>query len=128
MEHAAHAYLQEAADAYLKVAAAPDELELDHHTADDSVRGTHSGKQTQSNKAKFTASSDWDVVCPTETSRNYRRLCRGEVFEVIRARRNKIKVVRYYEVIKKKNGARYYHRKKFPSRLRKNHRAVVREL
>ena len=119
MEHAANAYLQEAADAYLKVAAVPDELESDHHTADDSVRGTHSGKQTQSNNAKFTTSSDWDVVCPTETSRNHRRLCRGEVFEVIRVRRNKIKVIRYYEVIKKKNGARYYYRKKIQSRLRK---------
>ena len=53
MKHAAHAYLQEAADAYLKVAAVPDELESDSHTADDTVRGTPSGKQTQSNKAKF---------------------------------------------------------------------------
>ncbi len=111
MEHAANAYLQEAA--------VPDELESDHHTADDSVRGAHSGKQAQSNKAKYTASSDWDVVCATETSRNHRRLCRGEVFEVIQVRRNKIKVIRYYEVIKKKNGARYYYRKKIPSRLRK---------
>ena len=110
MEHAANAYLQEAA--------VPDELESDHHTADDSVRGAHSGKQTQSNNAKFTASNDWDVVCATETSRNHRRLCRGAVFEVIRVRRNKIKVIRYYEVIKKKNGARYYYRKNIRSRLR----------
>ena len=111
MEHAANAYLQEAA--------VPDELESDHHTADDSVRGAHSGKQTQSNNANFTASNDWDVVCATETSRNHRRLCRGAVFEVIRDRRNKIKVIRYYEVIKKKNGARYYYRKKVQSQLRK---------
>ena len=47
VEYAANAYLQEAADAYLEVAAVPDELESDHHTADDSVRGTHSGKQTK---------------------------------------------------------------------------------
>ena len=105
MEHAANAYLQEAA--------VPDELESDHHTADDSVRGAHSGKQTQSDNANFTTSNDWDVVCATETSMNHRRLCRGAVFEVIRVRRNKIKVIRYYEVIKKKNGARYYYRKKF---------------
>ena len=111
MEHAANAYLQEAA--------VPDELESDHHTADDSVRGAHSGKQTQSDNANFTTSNDWDVVCATETSRNHRRLCRGEVFEVIRARRNKIKVIRYYEVIKNTNGARYYYRKKIQSRLRK---------
>ena len=91
MEHAANGYLQEAADVYLKVAAVPDELESDAHAADDCARGTHSGKQTQSNKAKFKASSDWDVVRAAEASRNHRRLCRGEVFEVIRVRRNKIK-------------------------------------
>ena len=95
MEHAANAYLQEAA--------VPDELESDHHSADDSVRGAHSGKQTQSDNANFTTSNDWDVVCATETSMNHRRLCRGEIW----ARRNKIKVIRYYEVIKQKNGARY---------------------
>ena len=95
MEHAANVYLEDAADAYLEVAAVPDELESDRHTADDSVRGTHSEKQTKSKKAKFTASSDWDVACATETAGNHRRLRRGEVFKVIQVRRHKIKVVRY---------------------------------
>jgi hypothetical protein len=105
--------MERAANAYLAVVADLDELESDNHTVDDSVRGTHYGKQSKSNEAKFTAISDWDVVCATETARHHRRLCRGEVFEVIRVRRNKIKVIRYYEVIKKKNGARHYYRKKF---------------
>ena len=91
--------------------------ESDRHTADDSVRGTHSEKQTKSNKAKFIASNDWDVVCATETSRCHRRLCRGAVFEVIRVR-NKTKVIRYYEVIQKKNGARHDYRRENQPRLR----------
>jgi hypothetical protein len=111
-------YLEEAADAYLEVAAVPDELESDRHTADDSVRGTHSEEQTKSKKATFIAGRDWDVVCATETAGNHRRLCRGEVFKVIQVRRTKIKVIRYYEVNKKKNGARYYYRKKIQPRLR----------
>ena len=98
------------------MAAVLDGIESDRHTADDSVRGTHTKKQTKSKKAKFTSSSDWDVVCATETAGNHRRLCRGEVCKVIQVRRNKIKVIRYYEVTKKKNGARYDYRNKFQPR------------
>ena len=120
MEHAQNVYLEEAADAYLKVAAVPDELESDHHTADDSVRSTHSEKNKPSRtRPNLQQAVTGGVVCATETAWNHRRLCRGEVFKVIQVRRNKIKVIRYYEVIKKKNGARYYYRKKIQSRLRK---------
>ena len=88
--------MEHVANAYLEVAAVLDELESDHQTGNGSVRGTHSEKQTKSNNAKFTASSDWDVVCATETAGNHRRLWRGEVFKVVQVRRHKIKVIRYY--------------------------------
>ena len=37
--------MEHVADTYLEVVADPDELESDHHTADDAVRGTRSDKK-----------------------------------------------------------------------------------